>query len=375
MAHRRNKDNRSKSPEPVPPAPVHQISSAAQTVADRIARSGVDYLRENLIPVMIDSGKFAKEPEFIDLTMDPHKTPEVTGRWLQKYDKLLKAAQKKGKSEFQQVYDEVRIKTIAELATPAFRKDVDQRLQALIERLMTGNNLKDLEMAFILEPLLKLKDVPWGICMLIIEIYNRTMEQSMQKYEEQKEVMDAIGATLKAEGEEMIDVDKVLQSPAKLERFGQKLFAKNPGIRERLEKQAMDIVDAFESELAKGNVDLDLFSEAELVLPFQRIAQEIGKPVAELQSDDIQNRFFEAMRQTIAEIMTPDRLRQTRQKLESTAKIWLRERQKWAGTLEIELGWMEDEKYEDNKFILSAFIGQSRQAGKGQKLTHKVKKR
>lgn len=379
MAHRRNKDNRPKPPapvtsSPVTPPPVRQVSSAAQAVVDRITRGGVDYLMDNLVSVMTGSGKLAQEPEFIDLTMDMKKTSEVTWRWLKKYDKLLTAAEKKGKSEFQQVYDEVRIKFIDELATPPFRKEVDRRLNVLIDRFIASNDVENLEMALILAPLLKLKKSPWGLCMLIIEIHRRTMNQSMQEYAEQEEIRHALEVELKSEGIDVTNVEKMLEFPGKLEQIGQKLLGANPEMRQRLEKDAENLLNAFEDELVKGKVDLNLFSEAELVLPFELIAQEIGKPIEKLQPAEVQDRLFERIRQAIIKIMTPERLQQMRDYVKSTAKTWIRERRKWMGALDLELSHLEGEQYEDNRFITSAFIGQWRRVGNEKKSGSKAKK-
>ena len=40
------------------------------------------------------------------------------------------------------------------------------------------------------------------------------------------------------------------------------------------------------------------------------------------------------------------------------AKTWLRERKKWAAALQGELIWLDEEQYEENKFVIAAFLGQ-----------------
>lgn len=104
-------------------------------------------MKQNLIRIMTDSAQLAEEPEFTDLYLDGEKTARVTERWLKKYEKRLAAAEKKGSDEYHELFDEMHIEVIAELATPAFRRDVDQRLQTLLDRLMTTNDLAKLEMA------------------------------------------------------------------------------------------------------------------------------------------------------------------------------------------------------------------------------------
>ena len=73
--------------------------------------------------------------------------------------------------------------------------------------------------------------------------------------------------------------------------------------------------------------------------------------------------------------MTPERFQRLRKDVQSTAKAWLRERQKWAAALQFELGWLDGEQYEENKFVVSAFVGQMMRLGKDQKLAPKQKKR
>jgi hypothetical protein len=332
-------------------------------------------MKQNLIRTMTDSAQLAEEPEFTDLYLDGEKTARVTERWLKKYEKRL-AAEKKGSDEYHELFDEMHIEVIAELATPAFRRDVDQRLQALLDRLMTTNELAKLEMVMLLKPFLGVKSIHWGLCSLILAIYNRTIQRAPQEFEEDKGVFDSVVEALKADGEEDVDIVTILEHPDKLEQIGQKIFGAHPGLRQRAEKQIWEMVDAFEHKLGHGDVDLSLFSEEELMLPFQRLQTELGEPFTQDQPfDEMQERIFEAVRQAITEIMTPERFRRFREDVENTAKTWFRTRQKWAAALQSELAYLDGDQYEENKFILAAFIGQLYRIGKEHKAVTKTKKR
>ena len=374
MTRKRKKKSHAKTPSPALQHQARKTPPAAQIVATRIASGGVDYMKQNLVRIMTDSVKLAEEPEFIDLYLDDETAAEASQRWLKKYKKRLAAAEKKSPDAYHEVYDEMRIEVVAELATPAFRKDVDERLQALLDRLMATEDLEKLEMVLLLKPLLGVKSVPWGLCGLIVGIYNRTMQKAIQEYEEDKVVYDAVVEAFKAEGEDSVDVVKIIESPEKLEQLGEKLFAAKPGLRQRAEKQVWDMVRAFEKELAEGRVTLDLFTQAELVLPFQRL-QAHGEPFTQAQpTEEIRQLFFDAILQAINEIMTLERFQRLRKDVQSTAKAWLRERQKWAAALQFELGWLDGEQYEENKFVVSAFVGQMMRLGKDQKPAQKQKK-
>jgi hypothetical protein len=282
MPRKRHQKSQTKTTVPTPERKSREYSPAAQAIAQRMAIGGVDYLKQNLIRIMIDSAKLAEEIEFRDLYLDSKKAAQVTERWLKKYDKRLEAARKKGPDKYHEAADEMKIDVIAELATPAFRKEVDQRLQTLMDRLMTGTDTTKLETVMMLTPALRMKSIPWGVCGLILAIYNRTMQRAMQEYEEDQGVFDAVVEALKAEGEEKIDIFTILKHPDKLEQVGKKIFEAQPGLRQRTEKQIWEMVEAFEDALVQGHVELSLFSEEELMLPFQRIQAEFGEPFTQV---------------------------------------------------------------------------------------------
>jgi hypothetical protein len=376
MTRKRHKKIHEKTPLPALKHQARHTSPAAQIIANRIAIGGEDYLKQNLIRIMSDSAKLAEEPEFTDLYLDDEKTTQVTDHWLKKYEKRLTAAEKKGPDAYHEVFDEMRIEVIAELATPAFRIDVDERLQALLDRLMTTNYLMKLEMVMFLKPLLGMKSIPWGLCGLILTIYNRTMQRAMQEYEADKSVYDSVAEVLKSEGVDDIDILTILEHPNKLEQIGQKLFEAQPDLRQRAEKQIWEMVEVFEDKLGHGDVDLSLFSEEELMLPFQRLQAEFGEPFTQVQpSEEMREQTFDVMRQAITEIMMPERFQRFREEVEMTAKTWFRTRQKWAAALQLELGYLDGDQYEENKFVLAAFIGQIYRLGKAHKPTRKTKKR
>jgi len=340
-------------------------SPAVLTIMQRIVSGGVEYLQQNMIRVMTDSAQLAVEPEFIDLYLDDDKTVQVTGRWLKQYEKRLTAAQKRSPDDAHQVFDEMRIEIIEELATPAFRKNVDRRLQTLLDRLVTSNDLEKLELVLILKPLLAMKTIPWGICGLILEIHQRTMQRNTQAHEAEQDIYDAVMNALKDAGEASGDLLDLLEQPGKIERIAQKLFGSKPGLLELAEKQVWQTIEAFENALVQGNMELDLFTEAELALPFERIQAEFGEPFKQVQpSEETNERIFEAIRQALTEIMTPERLRRFRAEVEITAKTWLRTHHKWAAALRFELGYLDGDEYEETKFFLAVFLGQVARLGK-----------
>lgn len=367
MSRNRHKRNHTKDPSRSFQSPSLSHTPAAQAVVNRVISGGKDYLMKNLVRIMTDSVKLVEEPEMIDLHLDGQEAAEITQRWMKKYDRRLNAARKKGPDDFQEIFDEMRIKIIAELATPQFQKDVDRRLQAMLDRLSTSEDLVKLEMVLLLKPLLGMKNVPWGLCGLIIAIYNRAMQQMIQAYEDEKNVYKAVVEAFESEGKEDFEVADVLKSPDKLEQIGQKLFSAKPGLRERVEQQIWDMLDAFEEELAKGNIKLDLFTEEELTLPFIRLQAELGKSIIQAKpSEELQGQVFKAIRDAVNSIMTPERYRRLCDDVQGIANTWVQERNRWAAAIQGELTWLEKEQYTENKFVLSAFLGQITRLGREQ---------
>jgi hypothetical protein len=375
MPRRRHQKRQTKTTEAVHQQQLRDLSPAAQVIAQRLTNRDEEYLKQNLYQAIADSAQLAKEPEFRDLYMDGEKAVQIIERCLKKYDKRLAAAKKKSEDEYHEVADDLMIKIIAEMAVPAFRKEVEQRLESLMHRLMKGKDTKKLEMVMMLIPALKMKRIPWGLCGLILEIYNRTMQRFMQENEEDQVVFDAVAEALKAEGEENIDAFAILEHPEKLEQVGKKIFEAQPALRQRAEKQVWGMLEAFENALYHGDVELNLFSEEELMLPFQRIQAELGKPLTQVQlSEETSGRIFEALRQVVIEIMTPERFRRFREDVDKTATNWLHKRQKWGAMLKFELDLLDGDQYKENKFILAALIGQIYRLDKEHKPTTKKKK-
>lgn len=362
------KHTKSSSSAPTSQSSAGKISRAAQRVIERITNGGGEYLLKNAEHILIDSASLAEEPELRDLYLNKEKTAQVSERWLKKYEARLREARKKSGDEFQQVFDDARIKIIDDLASPAFRKLVIKRLEALRDRLLATDDARKIELVLAVGPMLKMKQVPWGICGLIIAIYDRSMKQTLDEFREQDEIIETMMKALKEEGQEVTSPDEILDSPEKLELAGEKLLKANPGLRDRLQKQADEIIDSFRDELMRGNVPLELFTEAELLLPFQRLEKEIGRPIAEMQSnEEMTKRIGQTITQAIHDIMTPERYQRLRKDVETTANAWLRQRQKWAAPLQMESGWLEGDAYEDNPFVTFAFVGQLRQLGGKQK--------
>jgi hypothetical protein len=358
-------------------APQYEVDQPVPSIPDMVnwaANGESDDLLQKFIQVLTDSASLADEPEFTDFPLDHKKVFKTFERWLIKYKNRLEAAQKKGFTQFEELFDEMRLKVVDELATPVFYKEVDNRLETMLERVKSDNDLKKIEMILMIKTILQKKQFPVGLCGLIMEIVNRKLNQTLQTYHEEQELYDLVSETIAETGEDPL---KMIDDPEKLNEIEQKLSAARPELRQLAEKQAWDMVDAFEDQLLEGKIKLDLFSDEELILPFQQLEKKYGKPLLEIDDADeeMPGQIIDAITQTINDLMTPERFQRLRQDIESAAREWACERQEWAIVLRLELEYLAGEKYEDNKFVLATFLGQINRAGKEAKPARKHQKR
>jgi hypothetical protein len=340
---------------------------SAQAVADKIARGGKSYFEDNFERIMIDAFALAEEPEFSDLYFDHEKTGTVTARIGRKFEKQFDAARKKGEDEAHQVYDEMRIEIVDALATPAFRKEVFRRLEQLANRLAGTADAGKLETAFILGSMLRMKKLPWGICGLILAIYDRTLERGRRKLEEARSVMQEV-LELIGPDQDPETVLSTLQDPGHIGELTEKLAAR-PELRQRLERQFDKMVEEFERALWTGEARLDLFTQEEIQLPFHRMQEKIEAENVDISTADPQKTtqdLIQFMRNSLAEIITPERFREIKASFQRVLQQWQREKNKWALPLQVEIGWLDDYKVEENTFLLAAYVAQIRRHMKSQ---------
>ena len=161
---------------------AREDSPAAEGLAASILQSGPQNAVDILSRIMRECYVLRQEPEFRNLYFDFNQAAEVSARVMAKYDEPMKKMAEASPDERQQFYDQVRIEIIGELATPAFRQDVLERLGRCSARLMKGKNRQRLEIALFLQPLLEMKAIPWGLCGLITTMYHATMDEARRRH-------------------------------------------------------------------------------------------------------------------------------------------------------------------------------------------------
>jgi hypothetical protein len=339
------------------PGPKDEISQA-QPWVNPITGQDAEAL---LVHLLVDSDKLAFEPEFLDLEFDEQDSFDVMERHLYKYRKRLARAKLQGSEAFDQVSDEVHIKIVDELVTSDFRKELQTRLQALRERFELESDPEKLRMVLALQFAIQTKDFPPSMTGLVEQIYKRNVIKSLQNSREEDELMEGIESELGRVDADPQDVIDIFENPEKLKPIEEKL-AKNPRLIERLEKKIWDMLDDFEKKLEKGQVELDLFTREEIYLPFNRLEEILGPDAQKFDGSTAagQKRILEIVIETMDELFTPQRWGKFYIDVEETAHRWMRARHPWGAALRAELGTMDKNSYESNRFIVFAFWGQVR---------------
>ncbi len=287
MARTGSKKHQAKQPKQTPPTPLAPppariLRPEVQEVIDRVNRGGREYWFAQAERVLRDSAVLANEPEFSDLMLDSKKAVKVSQQGYAKYQKRLEAAKHKGQAAYEQCQDDMMLEVISALTPPPFRKEVNKRLQALLERLMSGADLEKLENVILLQFLLSGKKIPWGLCGLILAIHDRSMAPELEKIENEQKMLDAFTQVMEEMGEEMPDMEDLLASPEKFAEVEQKVMQQFPELFDDFEyftDSEVKLMEDFEEQVSTGQIALDLFTEEELIAPFHRVEQESGRTI------------------------------------------------------------------------------------------------
>jgi hypothetical protein len=333
--------------------------SMAQTVVAKIVRSGPGYIKDSFVRIMRNSHVLRAEPEFRDLFFDADRTLAVTARILKKHEKELSRLRQADAEEQDVFGDEVRAEIIDELATPVFRKEVLRRLERASERLGKTTEADKYEVALMLEALLEMKGVPWGLCALMTVIYGETLQQAEAQAREDEKIF---GEFLPAfeKGMNLEEACALLQDPKRAAELTRMMGAK-PGLVDRLQEETLKTLHEFERKLAGGEVELDLFTEAELTLSCTYLEQYLADhniDLTKMKRDLAAKQFREAIGEAIRETMVPERAREMKTRLEKTSRAWLSADNPMGLMLQIELSYLDDTDHATNPFLLSGFIGQ-----------------
>jgi hypothetical protein len=283
----------------------------------------------------------------------------VLDRHLIKSRKRFEAAHRQSTEAFEEALIEMHIEIVNELITPDFRMEFQKRLEALHERLQQENDFDKLQMVVILETALELKTPPISRTGLISQIYNRTIQQSLEEQQEERNLLARMTAEFDLVDADPQEVYAAIETPENLKTLEAELV-KHPRLMARMQQRISNLLDDFEKELRQGQVKLELFTLQELALPIQRLQVNLGETAQSFDAskEDAQKQIFAVFNETVAEIFTPERWQKFYRDMQDTARKWIIARNAWGTALHTELSLLDKEKYEQSRFVLFVFWGQ-----------------
>jgi len=339
------------------------VSPEAQKVMEKLARMNPFSNEQQFMRAMMESAELRDEPELRDFHFEPDEVGRAINRLLPKYEPLLERAKKRGAEEVQTTYDDMRIEVLEQVLTRERRQDFLKRYDALLRRLMKGQDTKKLEQTLIVRTLLDQKELPWGANALVSAIFEEAKAAAFERYEKATDILMQLVKKENPEADEQ-QLLELLQDPQKIQELTNSLTIP-PSMLEQMQEMTGDVIDEFESALYAGEMELELFTETELAQVVEKINRlaiaERWNPSTEISSESAQ-RLAGIIEQNLREIMTDERLSAMERDLEAIEQEWVAAGITEAALLRIERGDLREIEPAENRFLYSVLLGQIRRA-------------
>jgi hypothetical protein len=339
------------------------VSPEAQKVMEKLARINPATDEALFMRAMMDAESLRSEPELQDFHLPSDEVGRAVNRFLPKYEPLLERAKQRGEEEFQTTYDDLRIEALELVLTRERRQDFLKRYDALLRRLMKGQDAKKLEQALIVRTLLDEKTLPWGANALVTSIFEEAKEEALERYEKANDLLRQL---VKQENPEATDQEllELLEDPERIRELSDSLDIP-PSMMEQLQEMTGDVLAEFESALYAGEFELDLFMAEELEQVVEQInmftAKERPDRSTEMSPETAQ-RLAHILAQFVGEIMTEQRIAQMERDLDVIEREWFAKGITEATLLRMERDDLREIEPVENRFLFGVLVGQIRRA-------------
>ena len=238
---------------------------------------------DNMMAALEESEALMDEPEFEEILFSPLKSSEMFVEVAQEMGWSIEQLTKLNEEELEDVHFDIIQKCIPKLLTPENKQEILQALQSCQERFTKKREPKVAQVAvahFVLSTK-EMGDESWQMP-LIHGLVGRSIATGFALIESSQDHMEL------SPYERMLD--EVTQGGAIKKVEG--LLKRIPGLRHYLEKQADEVWEAGEQAVYVGELNLELFSEEELISVAELI-DTLVKPAFE--ADDKESAVQEAM--------------------------------------------------------------------------------
>lgn len=314
-------------------------SAAVTEVIERIAAAGPDYFQDNFARLMIDSATLGQEPEFADLYFDSRQTLQAAARHFPRLIRRLKRVARRAGEGAILVYDDYRIAVLNDLDTPQFRQELQRRLARCTNRLKGGNDADKIEIALFLALFLMpearkvvrgKKPLPLGVCGLVTTIYEDSFDHAMAEIPEAR---DIIGDTLydlwcaRHNKEDMAVIRAAVEQIDAFEELAVRMET-DPTLTQAWRRQEPYLIEEFQAYVAQEGLSIEpgFFTPEEAASPLAMMERRYwNKPWSPSRYSALLTviNLVRCIRETLDEIVSPERVTQMSQGLKSVGQMCL----------------------------------------------------
>ena len=297
------------------------------------------FAKDNVIRLLQDSVTLRQEPEFADFYLDPRRTLEAVARHFPRLSRRLERVRRRHEDRARLIYDDFRIAVLGDLGTPQFRQELQRRLTRCLDRLQRGHDAKKIEVALFLGGMLNYekrtttgskKTLPLGVYALVTAIYEDSFDRAMAEIPEARGM---VGDTLyelwctRHTEEDLAAITAAVEEIGSFEELAACL-ERDPALTLAWQRQEAYLLEQLQMHMAQRgmNVEPGFFTAEEAALPLIMMEQRYwNKPwsPSRYSTGLAMINFVRCIRETLDEIVLPDRMAQMSQGLQSIGQACL----------------------------------------------------
>lgn len=373
----KHKKRRGAAHNPIPPKrsqparPLPEVSLEALALGMQLKGQTPEQLQQRLERSLLRSIELRQEPEFADFHFDDQQFTETLERQLKRYKVRLDALINQGDAEVaRELYDQMRIDSIAELVTPAVRRDLQERSDRCLARLRRGSETDRIEALVYVRTLLAGTDqmLPLGICGLFTSIYEDSHQRVLAYLDAELDLrnqfIDGLPGYQEATAEELL---ALAQRPEVVAQVTQTMEA-HPELRARLERDVDRLIKEIGQAIRQGDIPASFFTDEEILITYADVYNAMSGTLRGKKAPSgpaVARKMFKFMQSNLAAIITPERNRQFRQYLETIGREMAssgdRGRRKIGMQLAVVAATLDTWELGKHPFLYETYVAQTKQ--------------
>jgi hypothetical protein len=298
------------------------------------------FAEDNVIHLLRDSGILRQEPEFADFYLDPRQTLEAAARHFPRLSRQVERVAHWDEDTAGPIYDDFRIAVLNDLDTPQFRQELQRRLTRCQDRLQRGHNVERIEMVLFLGGMLNYekrtvtsskKVLPLGVYGLLTTIYEDSFDRAMAEIPEARDMVSDTLYEMWCARHTEEDLAAITTAVEQINGFEELAVCleRDPALALAWQRQEVYLIEQLQMHMAKRglNVEPSFFTPEEAALPLSMMEQRYWNrpwsPSRYFIGLAMMN-FVRCIRETLDEIVSPQRMAQMSQGLKSVGQACLK---------------------------------------------------